>query len=182
VNEDSLLDRVTAAAEERHLSQNTLTAYRRTWLKLIALAAAEGLALETLPSERAGEFYEEATRGRSASHHLQAKAALALLYHVLDSTNPFAECPAPKFAPEKTELRYHTASQLGHLLRELRGDRRSYFGHLTYHLATALFFTGCRFHEWARLTMDRLVREPSGVRIAARLQVKGGSFRDLPPS
>jgi len=69
---------------------------------------------------------------------------------------------------------------LGQLLRELRQDRRSYFGHLTYHLATALFFTGCRFHEWARLTIDRLVREPGGMIIAARLQVKGGSFRDLP--
>jgi site-specific recombinase XerD len=180
VSEDSLLDRVTTAAEERHLSQNTLTAYRRTWLKLIAWSAAEGLALETLPSERAGDFYEEATRGRSASHHLQVKAALALLYNVLGSTSPFAECPAPKFAPEKTELRYHTASQLGQLLRELRQDRRSYFGHLTYHLATALFFTGCRFHEWARLTIDRLVREPGGVIIAARLQVKGSFFRDLP--
>ena len=133
-----LLERVTAAAEERHLSQNTLTAYRRTWIKAIAWAAAEGLALETLPSEKAGEFYEEATRGRSASHHLQVKAALALLYDVLGSTNPFAECPAPKFAPEKTELRYHTSSQLGQLVRELREDRRSYFGHLTYHLALAL--------------------------------------------
>jgi hypothetical protein len=30
------------------------------------------------------------------------------------------------------------------------------------------------------LTMDRLVREPGGVIIAARLQVKGSSFRDLP--
>lgn len=30
MNEDSLLERVTAAAEERQLSQNTLTAYRRT--------------------------------------------------------------------------------------------------------------------------------------------------------
>ena len=180
VSEDSLLERVTAAAEERHLSQNTLTAYRRTWLKLIAWAAAEGLVLETLPAERAGEFYEEATRGRSASHHLQVKAALALLYDVLGATNPFAECAAPKFAPEKIELRYHTASQLGQLLRELREDRRSYFGHLTYHLATALFFTGCRFHEWARLTIDRLVREPGGMIIAARLQVKGSSFRDLP--
>ena len=68
MSEDSLLERVTAAAEERHLSQNTLTAYRRTWLKLIALSAAEGFALETLPEDRAGEFYEEATRGRSASH------------------------------------------------------------------------------------------------------------------
>src|SRR4029453_19687699 len=53
MSEDSLLERVTAAAEERHLSQNTLTAYRRTWLKLIAWSAAEGLVLETLPSERA---------------------------------------------------------------------------------------------------------------------------------
>jgi hypothetical protein len=31
--EDSLLERVTAAAEERQLSDNTLTAYRRTWVK-----------------------------------------------------------------------------------------------------------------------------------------------------
>ena len=77
-------------------------------------------------------------------------------------------------------MRYHTSSQLGQLLRELREDKASYFGHLTYHLATALFFTGCRYHEWALLTMDRLVREPGGVIIAARLQVKGGSFRDLP--
>jgi len=101
VSEDSLLERVTTAADERHLSQNTLTAYRRTWLKLIAWAAAEGLALETLPSDKAGEFYEEATRGRSASHHLQVKAALALLYGVLGSTNPFAECPAPNSRPRK---------------------------------------------------------------------------------
>jgi len=57
MSEDSLLERVTATAEERRLSQNTLTAYRRTWLRLIAWSAAEGLALETLPSERAGEFY-----------------------------------------------------------------------------------------------------------------------------
>jgi hypothetical protein len=68
---------------------HTLIAYRRTLLKMIAWAAAEGLALETFPVERIGEFYEEATRGRSASHHLQVKAALALLYHVLGSPNPF---------------------------------------------------------------------------------------------
>jgi site-specific recombinase XerD len=180
VGEDSLLEQVITAAQERHLSQNTLTAYRRTWLKIIAWSAAERLALQTVPAERVGEFYQEATRGRSASHHLQVKAALALLYDVLGTTNPFAQCPTPKFPAEKVELRYHTASQLGQLLRELRQDRRSYFGHLTYHLATALFFTGCRFHEWARLTIDRLVREPAGMIIAARLQVKGGSFRDLP--
>jgi hypothetical protein len=139
VGEDSILDQViTAAAQKRHLSQNTLIAYRRTWLKLFAWWAAEGLALATLPLDRAGEFYKETTCGRSASHHLQVKAALALLYNVLDS-NPFAGSPAPKFVAEKVELRYHTASQLGQLLRELRQDRRSYFGHLTYHLARPLF-------------------------------------------
>jgi hypothetical protein len=58
IGEDSLLERVTAAAE--------------------------GLVLETLPSERVGEFYEEATRGRSA--------ALALLYYVLDTPNPRSPC------------------------------------------------------------------------------------------
>ena len=47
-------------------------------------------------------------------------------------------------------------------------------------MASALFFTGCRYHESALLTIDRLVREPGGVIIAVRLQVKGGSFRDLP--
>jgi len=38
-------ERVTAAAEERQLSQNTLL---------------KALTLEALPSDRAGEFYEEA--------------------------------------------------------------------------------------------------------------------------
>ena len=58
MGEDSLLERVTAAAEERQLSQNSLIAYRRTWLKIIAWAAAEGLVLETFPPERVGEFYD----------------------------------------------------------------------------------------------------------------------------
>ncbi|MFZ0710422.1 MAG: hypothetical protein WAM53_10315 [Terrimicrobiaceae bacterium] len=57
MSEDSLLERVTAAAEERQLSQNTLTAYRRTWLKLIAWSATEGLALQTLPAERGKPKY-----------------------------------------------------------------------------------------------------------------------------
>jgi len=53
MGEDSLLERVTAVAEERQLSQNSLIAYRRTWLKIIAWSAAESLALETLPMGRA---------------------------------------------------------------------------------------------------------------------------------
>jgi site-specific recombinase XerC len=95
MGEDSLLERVTTAAEERHLSQNTLTAYRRTWLKLIAWAAAEGLALETLPSDRAGEFYEEATRDRSASHHLQLKrpSRCSMTSWMLQIHSPSARLP-----------------------------------------------------------------------------------------
>ncbi len=54
-------------AKERQLSHNSIIAYRRTWLKIIAWAAAEGLVLETFPAERIGVFYKEATRGRSAS-------------------------------------------------------------------------------------------------------------------
>jgi len=55
VSEDSLLERVTAAAEARQLSHNSLVAYRRTLLKIIAWAAAEGpLVLETFPAERVG--------------------------------------------------------------------------------------------------------------------------------
>ena len=46
-------------------------------------------------------MYEEATRGRSASHHLQVKAALALLYDVLGSTNPFASVRLPNSRPRK---------------------------------------------------------------------------------
>jgi hypothetical protein len=42
-------------------------------LKLIAWATTAGLALKTLPEERVGEFYEELTHSRSASHHLQVK-------------------------------------------------------------------------------------------------------------
>ena len=60
IGEDLLLERVTAAAEERKLSRNSLLAYRRTWLKIIAWAAAEGLVLETLPSERVGEVAAKA--------------------------------------------------------------------------------------------------------------------------
>lgn len=177
---DSLLQRVTSAAEERQLAANTVTAYRRAWLKVIAWATAEDATLATLPKERARIFYESATRDRSASHHLQFKAAVALLYKVLGAPNPFAECLAPKFQIERTEMRYHTPSQLARMLAALEQGRRGYFDHLSFHLAQALFLTGCRFHEWARLAMERLVREPGGAVIAARMQVKGGSFRDLP--
>jgi hypothetical protein len=58
MSEESLLERVTAASEERHLSQNTLTTYRRTYLRLIAWSAAEGLILQALPSERTDVLWQ----------------------------------------------------------------------------------------------------------------------------
>jgi hypothetical protein len=82
IGEDSLLERVIAAAEERKLAHNSPLAYRRTWLKIIAWAAAEGLVLQTLPSERVGEFYEEGYSG-SAS---QSSSAIPTLSCGLDVT------------------------------------------------------------------------------------------------
>ena len=70
MSEDSLLERVTAAAEERHLSHNSL-------LLSANLAQNHRVGGARRPRSRnpalgkGGEFYEEATRGRSASHHLQ---------------------------------------------------------------------------------------------------------------
>jgi hypothetical protein len=42
------------------------------------------------------------------------------------------------------------------------------------------FSLGADFTSGARLPIDRIVREPGGIIIAVRLQVKGSSFRDLP--
>jgi hypothetical protein len=124
VGEDSLLERVITAAEERHLSQNTLTAYRRTWLKLIAWSAAEGPG----PSNLANGAGRAVLRGSDSRSECFPSPPGKSSPRALGVTNPFAECAAPKFAPEKIELRYHTASQLGQLLRELREERRSYLG------------------------------------------------------
>ena len=56
-------------------------------------------------------------------------------------------------------------------LRYLRAELREDQGSYSDYLATALFFTGCRYHEWTLLTMDRLVRElglsPPGFRSKA---------------
>jgi len=54
-----------------------------------------------------------------------------------------------RFAIGPAPARLHRTTKIGRNV--LREDRRSYFGHLLYYLAIALFFTGCRFHEWAQL-------------------------------
>jgi hypothetical protein len=69
-------------------------------------------------------------------------------------------CAKVRPRENRTALPYRFADR--QLLHELRKDRRSYFGHLSYHLATALFFTACRYDEWALLTIEKLVREPVG--------------------
>ena len=76
MGDDSLLERVTAAAQERQLSHNSLIAYRRTWLKIIAWAAAEGLVLETFPGQRIGEFYEECISKRGLANEVNGLSFL----------------------------------------------------------------------------------------------------------
>ena len=73
-------------------------------------AIAEGLALETLPDYGAREFYEEATRGRSATYPSQLKAPSR--YHVMGSQirSPSARLPSSRL--RKTELHYHNPSHL----------------------------------------------------------------------
>jgi hypothetical protein len=66
-----------------------------------------------------GEFYEEATNGRSASHHLQVKAAFSILYHVLSSPNPFAECRPPSSRLRKRSCVTIPLRNFGQLLHEL---------------------------------------------------------------
>lgn len=180
MSEASILERVLAAATERRLAGPTLTAYRRIWMKLVAWTTAEGFDLGALPKEKARAYYEEMTNGRSPSHHLQVKAAASFLYKMLDKGNPFEECLAPRFRPEAVEISFLEASDLARVLLTMRELGRDYSGRLAAHLAEALFFTACRFHEWAQLTGDRLVRNGAGEVTAVRLKVKGGKYRDLP--
>ena len=137
-----LLQRVMDASAQRQLSPHTLRAYRRTWKRLIVTCQSRGLALETLPFDLAQQLYSEITKGRSASLHLQVRAAIGLLYEILGVPNPFQNCVAPKFQGDKLEIRYHTASELAKWLSLLEQTRHTYFDHLTYTLAMALFYTG----------------------------------------
>jgi site-specific recombinase XerD len=179
---NSIFSRVVEAARQRHLAYNTVLAYRRTWLQVISWTTAQHVDLAALPKREAAEFYAEITKGRSASYHLQVNAALRLLYKLLDAPNPFVELVGPKFRIENTQIRYLEAESLAKLLIALREDDKDYFGRLSYYLALALFYTACRFHEWAGLSTESLVHGPAGEISAARLRVKGGKFRNLPIS
>jgi integrase/recombinase XerC len=170
----------TAAAEQRQLSELTRRAYKRTWRKVLALAAAEGYDIRSLPREKVQEYYTFLTRQRGASHHIQTKAALSFLFGVLETANPFARCLAPKFRPEAVEIRYLDAAAVAKVLLHLRDDGADYFSKLTSHLAEALFFTATRFSEWAKINNSKLIRNGEGVVTGVRLKVKGGKYRDMP--
>jgi integrase/recombinase XerC len=181
VDSAEILAAANAAAEQRQLAAPTRTAYRRTWTKLVAACAAEDLDPAALPAARAAAFYSEWTRRKGASHHLQTKAALSFLYRaVLDAKNPFADCLAPKFRPETVEIRHLESGNVAAVLLHLQEHRSDYYGHLAFHLAEALFYSACRYHEWAGLPTERLVRDASGIPIAVRIKGKGGGLADLP--
>ncbi|RYG66276.1 hypothetical protein EON80_15730 [bacterium] len=111
-----ILERLNAAVAQRGLAGPTLAAYRRVWRDTLIRAASAVLDPATLPQAKAEEFYSELTRGRGASCHLQVKAALALLYRVLEAPNPFADCLAPKFRPEAVEIRHLEGGRLAKVL------------------------------------------------------------------
>jgi site-specific recombinase XerD len=175
-----LLAKANAAADQRQLAAPTRTAYRRTWTQLAAWCSAENLDPAALPAAKAAEYYAALTARRGASHHLQTKAALSFLYRVLDARNPFAECLAPKFRPDTVQIRHLEAANVAAVLLHLQENRRDYYGHLTFHLAEALFYSACRYHEWATLPANQLVRDAIGANVAVRIKGKGGGFVDLP--
>lgn len=180
LSSSELLAQANAAAEQRQLADPTQTAYRRTWLKLAAWCAADSLDPAALPSSKAVEYYAALTAKRGASHHLQTKAALSFLYRVLEARNPFTECMAPKFRPETVEIRHLESANVAAVLLHLQECRHDYYGHLTFHLAEALFYSACRYHEWATLPADRLIRNAIGGNVAVRIKGKGGGFIDMP--
>lgn len=175
-----LLADLNAAAGQRKLAAPTHTAYRRTWIKLVASCAAEDIDPAAIPTARAAALYAEWTRRKGASHHLQTKAALAFLYRVLDAKNPFKACLAPQFRPEAIEIKHLESSNVAAVLLHLQESRSDYYGHLTFHLSEALFYCACRYHEWAQLPIDRLVRNGEGTPVAVRIKGKGGGFVDMP--
>jgi integrase len=174
--EAGLLARVEEAAAHRRFSPKTLEAYRRTWVRVGALAAARDLDLAGLSREGARGLYPELAGARGPSHHLQVKAALGFLYRVLDQPNPFEGCLSPKFDIAKVELKYLTAAQVGRVLGALRGGE-GYYARLSSTLAAALFLTATRFHEWAGLERERLLWGEGGG-LVVRLRTKGGRFSD----
>lgn len=181
VSTSDLLAAATAAAAQRQLATATRTAYRRTWTQVLARCAADGLDPAALPAAKAAEYYSQLTARRGASHHLQTKAALAFLYRsVLDARNPFKECLAPKFRPDTVEIRHLESGNVAAVLLHLQQQRHDYYGHLTFHLAEALFYSACRYHEWATLPAERLIRSGNGTASAVRIKGKGGGFTDLP--
>ena len=71
----TLLEQLLAAAKERQLASTTLAAYRRAWTELLTHCAVESLDPGALSRDKAKELYQQMTRKRSASHHLQVKVS-----------------------------------------------------------------------------------------------------------
>lgn len=175
-----LLEKLELAALDKQLATSTQLAYRRTWIRLLAWTNTKDLNLESLTEDQVYELYQKLTTGRGASHHIQTKAALRLLYQVLKQPDPFKDAIAPKFNIEKIELKYLNATQMGLLLRELQQQNVTFSDRLTFHLAQALFLTAKRYHEWATIERDKLV-EMDG-KMVAKIKLKGGRHEIVPLS
>ena len=173
----TLMERLRASASDRKLSPHTLLAYERTWRKHIALEASMGISFQTADHEKIEEIYAILTTGRSASHHLQVKSALSMLYARIGKENPFAKCKGPRFDITNVAIKHLTASGVAMVMEELKGRGGDYMGKVCYVLASALYYSAQRFDEWAGLNRENLF-EVGGGKMVVRQRGKGGSFHE----
>ena len=100
---------------------NSLIAYRRTWLKIIAWAAAEGLVLETFPVERVGS----SMRRRPAAERLAsppgqscARSPLSRSGHQIPSPGVLRQSSPPRKLNAKVR-NFRLVSLIGRMLKSL---------------------------------------------------------------
>lgn len=147
------------------MAEGTILTYERHWRALVAFCLKHHVEPASLEEAQAQILYEQQTGGRSASHHLGAKAAFAFAFRFLESPNPFTKCVAPA-PPDRVDTSFLDAAGLGALFATLQAAQQSYFDRLTYVLASALYHTAARFNDWAPLSTDALQLGPQGWPVA----------------
>lgn len=185
-----------AAARELKLAEGTIVNYQRHWRRLSTYCSRKGITqLVDLTPDQVAEIYKELAGGRSASHHLGVKAALKFAFEHIGQPNPFARCRAPKFDSTKTPIKYLEPEALFRLFAVLRdwaepkpvaasaklpagSFERTYFARLAIVLSSALYHTGTRFSEWAKLTRAK-ISWSGGWPTCVEVRVKGDKHRTL---
>jgi site-specific recombinase XerD len=151
----------------RNMAASTIKAYRRTWIQFFAWTTAEGYDVSGLPPAAAKAYAQDALQGRGVSSAMQFHAGMSFLYGHLKAANPFAGMGPG--TPLRPPIRPPEAATLAKLLSHLSAARSDYFGHLVYHLALCIGFTGIR--RIASLRLCDLRRAEGG--LVTHLNVSG---------